>query len=622
MRGGNTPRHVIVAEAQVESDFRQFNFRFHKEKEMLDFRKSLLLLAILLVVGSVASAQVVTPAFQCTANAGVTPLVRAEGLAELVGDVVLNCSGGAVTPVDTPVPQVNVRIFLNVNVTSALLDGAWNEAILAIDDPVPNRQRPCPDSACSILGVGGAGVDYANSPSGVYNVFQGTWISPNQVEWLGVPIDPPGTMGTRIIRITNVRANANQLGVSGTLIPSSISMFISATGTTSIPINNPTQVVAFVQDGMTFSVVGTKSFLQCESAAQNGPCSADLYLRYQENFATAFKVRGGTQNVFGSVFNTENGFNSSLNNFTNNHNIDQAGRASQGTRLLARFNGVPSGVTLRAYSKSIDTSNNGANCPGTFENLSSNTAWRVIDADSVGAGGAFTTTAGWNNVGVSGASGSATWEITSADPFTPDVVYFAIDVVYTANTTSGVPALGSATVNGSYAPLSTVVLASATAPVPRFFDDSTALDLFTINSCATNLLWPYVTNQAGFDTGMVISNTSQDPFGTATQEGACTIYYYGYTTGGGAAPAAVTTPVVPAGQHAIWTLSSGGTVLTGGGTIAAAPGFQGYVIAHCNFQFGHGYAFISDVGATNLAQGYLALVMDGTASTVPAWQQQ
>lgn len=589
---------------------------------MVDFRKSLLLLAILLVVGSVASAQVVTPAFQCVANAGVTPLIRAEGLAELVGDVVLNCTGGTPAAVNQQVQKVNVRIFLNVNVTSWLLDGNWNESILSIDDPLPGTtQQPCGSNNCSIAGVGGpTGVNYA-AGAPAFNIFQGTYIAPNQVEWLGVPIDPPGTQGTRIIRITNVRANANQLGVSGTLIPSSVSMFISATGTTSIPINNPTQVVAFVQDGMTFSVVQGSKFLQCESAAEDTPCNADVYLRYRENFATAFKVKGGVQDVFGQIHNTENGFyNPALSNL---HGINRAGLSSQGTRLLARFNAVPSGVTLRAYTRSIDNLPDSANgtastrCGSDF--ATNNIAWRVNDADSVGAGGTTPGggTAEWATISLGSGAGSSTYEVTQDSPFTNDSIYVAIDVVYTANTTSGIPALGTATVNGSYAPLSTVVLASSTAPRPRFFDDSSAINIFTINSCATNLLYPYVTNQSGFDTGMVISNTSMDPFGTATQEGACIINYYGHTTGGGAAPAPVTTPVVPAGQHAVWTLSSGGTVQTAGGTIAAAPGFQGYVIAQCNFQFGHGYAFISDIGSAKLAQGYLALIMDDTASTVP-----
>jgi len=33
------------------------------------------------------------------------------------------------------------------------------------------------------------------------------------------------------------------------------------------------------------------------------------------------------------------------------------------------------------------------------------------------------------------------------------------------------------------------------------------------------------------------------------------------------------------------------------------------MIAVCNFQYAHGFAFISDVGARNLAMGYLALVV-------------
>ena len=40
-----------------------------------------------------------------------------------------------------------------------------------------------------------------------------------------------------------------------------------------------------------------------------------------------------------------------------------------------------------------------------------------------------------------------------------------------------------------------------------------------------------------------------------------------------------------------------------------APNFQGYMFAVCNFQFAHGFAFISDVGARNLAMGYLAIVI-------------
>jgi hypothetical protein len=85
-------------EAQVEENFHQFNFETHKEKEMVDFRKWFPVLAIVAVMFTLtapsASAQTVGPAFSCTANAGVPPVVRAEGITELTGDVILNCTGG------------------------------------------------------------------------------------------------------------------------------------------------------------------------------------------------------------------------------------------------------------------------------------------------------------------------------------------------------------------------------------------------------------------------------------------------------------------------------------------------------------------------------------------------
>jgi len=43
------------------------------------------------------------------------------------------------------------------------------------------------------------------------------------------------------------------------------------------------------------------------------------------------------------------------------------------------------------------------------------------------------------------------------------------------------------------------------------------------------------------------------------------------------------------------------------------PNFQGYMIAICQFQYAHGFAFISDLGARNLAMGYLALVVPDPA---------
>jgi hypothetical protein len=131
----------------------------------------------------------------------------------------------------------------------------------------------------------------------------------------------------------------------------------------------------------------------------------------------------------------------------------------------------------------------------------------------------------------------------------------------------------------------------------------------------TNLLFPFVTNQAGFDTGIAVSNTSRDPFGNVLrpQSGACTINYYGGTPSGGAAPPPQKSNTgVEAGSTMTFVLSSGGSH-----GISPTPGFQGYLIVQCDFRYAHGFAFITDgpIGSARVAEGYLGLVMDAGTAT-------
>ena len=72
------------------------------------------------------------------------------------------------------------------------------------------------------------------------------------------------------------------------------------------------------------------------------------------------------------------------------------------------------------------------------------------------------------------------------------------------------------------------------------------------------------------------------------------------------------TPAVEAGAQLLFVLSSGGNL-----GIAGTPGFQGYIIAQCRFQYAHGFAFITDgpIGQARVAEGYLALVMDAGIGT-------
>jgi len=630
-----------------------------KEKEMVDFRKwfpALAVVALAFGAASTANAQQVA-AFSCVGNAGVPPIVRAEGLTELVGDLVLNCTGGTPTAAGSPVPQANVQIFLNTNVTSRLVADPWSEALLMIDEPTAAAQRYCSvNGGCAITGVGAAagsdgfvdGVDYdeTSGTGTVPNVYQGRNAGANSIVWLGVPIDPPGTNATRVIRITNIRANANQLGVSSTLIPTQIVMFISVTGTTSVPINNPQQTVAFIQPGLSFSTrQAVSSYLQCvsfNSAAATDSSKALIngmgtIVRFAEGFASSFKRRNAAayvdgdtsptpvnQNVPGAIYNTESGFlnqTPAIVTGSSANGLAAAGLADHGTRLMARFANVPAGVVLYASLYPVATcsdcgpSSRPAITAARAATTSTLTMARLVTTDANG-GGSFSRVTGTNSssfdsgaatapIALNNGAGMATWEVLQADPLTSQTYEFGIGVSYVANTSNNLPGLGSATVAGSFAPLSTVTTQSASAPLPRFADTSSARTIFTISACTTNILFVFLTNQAGFDSGIAISNTSVDPFGTAPQSGPCKLNYYGETTGGGAAPAAQTSAVVPAGKQLTAVLSTGGNY-----GIAATPGFQGYMIAQCQFQYAHGFAFISDVGANRVSEAYLGLILD------------
>jgi len=639
---------------------------------MVDFRKCFPALAIAAVVlGSAvtASAQI-TPALACFSNAGGTPTLRAEGITELVGDIVLNCTGGIPTPAGTTVPQVNISITLNTNITSRLVSDPWSEALILIDDPGPGQQVPCGSGNCPVLGVGGnSGVFFKNggnltgSPGSVPNVFQGRNNGTNSLLWTGIPIDPPGSNATRTIRITNVRANASQLGVSSTLIPTQVQMFISVTPSQSLPLNNPQQTVGLVSPGLAFSLrTATSSdttsgitFLQCVSNNSDiagdssktfpsgstpivsGQQNVSVVARFREGFPSSFKRRnvapltsvggpgtfsadssptannqdtpGGTcPSCPAGLYFTETGYyggaTGPLTSTTNG--LNKAGLADHGTRLMLRFAGLPAGAQI--FVGTYDST-------AGVENSAAVSKVRLVSTDANGAGGftPVTATSGGNfaPVTITAGAGVAVYEIINSDPLATENIDIPIALAFASNTATNNPGLGTGTVTGSFAPLSTVITQSASAPLPRFADVPTSRTAFIVNACSTNLLFPFVTNQAGFDTGIAIANTSLDPFGTKTQQGACIINYYGNTTGGGAAPAAATSPSVAAGTELVFLLSSGG------GGVAATPGFQGYIIAQCAFQYGHGFAFISDLGSQKLAEGYLALVLDSAATTLP-----
>jgi len=374
------------------------------------------------------------------------------------------------------------------------------------------------------------------------------------------------------------------------------------------------------------------------------------------------------QNVPGANYNTESGFENfagsggdpvpnpptgyasgitpttpTLDNgygFTSSNGLASAGIADHGTRLALNFTNIPNGtnlwlppiVYLYRQDKTLNSTGGPNGDPTAFVSGFS-TGVMVLTTTDANGGGKFlqpTSLNSSNPTALVQLSGNlAVYEILYTDPFSYEQADVPVVVAYNANLTQNLPQTGLNTqVAGGFAPFYTGAVASAastygTSPdVPRFIPASAPATLFTISTCSCNLLFPFVANVGGFDTGIAVANASLDPGATfgfkgKPQVGTVQFWYYGSIAATGApAPGPQTSNPVPAGQILTYVLS------TGGGSIGASPsgldnrgaGFEGYIIAQAGFQYCHAYAFISAQGAgptTNgTSEGYLGIVLD------------
>lgn len=577
---------------------------------MADFRKWFYALAVVALLAGLtvpASAQTPLTPFTCTAQSGtVVPLVRAEGLTELVGDVVLYCTGGQPTVIGHQVPQVNLTVFLNTNITSRITASVgtvggtiqYNEALLLVDEPnAPGTTRPIlncgapstteTDSTnnpgvCSITSTGVPAETY-NGTAYHPNVFQGrlgVQQNPGQfnaITFAGVPIDPPGTTTTRVFRITNVRANANAIGVSSTFTQSQIQMNIAINGPTTMSINNPQVIVAYVNRGLSTSVSNKRlDYVQCQptnypwtttTTASTGTATTPAgyptglggtpLVRFTEGFNTAWKTKnvafylaGGNadysiatgyvyhpgatnyptpdavQNVPGATYNTESGFLFRSTNSIPSPN-PPLGFGTQATAGGTPFQHATTGIAKAGEA------DHGTRLSLSVSNIPAGTTlWapRVINLRYQGTGNtsgvmvATTTSANGEGPYTTGSgsyvqvTGLLVYEVLFADVNALEFADVPLVISYTPNLSANLPAPGVIMqAVGGFAPFYGTTAAgqpSATLPIPRFVPGTGPLDILMINKCACNLLFPYVVSAAGFDTGLAIANTSSDPGAT------------------------------------------------------------------------------------------------------------
>jgi hypothetical protein len=391
---------------------------------------------------------------------------------------------------------------------------------------------------------------------------------------------------TFTIRVTNIRVNANSLAAGS---------FVTGTVLSTFGLQNQQNLVlGAVQSSLSTTVSSVTNFAQCNSTPTAGSVVSTLTVKELVN--TAFK--SPNVNLTGTNSNTipgqwyQNGVNTESQTVLTNVALvsstsqqspgsfaDQInavpGQADSATRIRVNFSNIPAGVTL-SVPVSVGSGNS------------------VIQATSSGDVGAFTIAGGAVTLT---SAGSVTYQVVAQQAGAIDSFSIPVTITYTY-TPPSTPNVGTILASATYAPTTAeVTVLNPTFGIPRFADTSVLTPFITLSACQTDLLFTFMTNQAGFDTGFEIANTSTDPFGTPAQNGTCTLNWYGT---GPAAGTATTTPSIASGNYYANLVST------------AAAGFQGYMIAVCNFQFGHGFAFITDgygQPGRGLSQGYLASII-------------
>jgi len=521
---------------------------------MVNFTKIFGLASAAFLFAGLAAAQ------DCVTAPSVTPSTvfvdRGEGTTELLPQFTISCTGNGVAspPVGAPntTPgQVTLQLFFSLPITSKNVGGTFTEAEVQSNGVAPGNV---------VLGV----------------------VTGSTITFSGISVPANGFT----LVVSNIRVNASGAGVvaGGSPVPVTGSFLIGGPPTVVTPAYLALPNLALLLNGLAPSAVGTSNATTLNNKFTNPPvCQSNSggalaeYIQVNEGYPAAFKNAAGEASSVAVVGTT-----------TSNAVVD-------GTRVQITFANVPQNVNIYV----------------PVAGVASLTGGDVLTYTPAGPGtpffpgtGTFPTTTQTTGlllpalsliqVPISSGTGTAVFEETTVDNTTSGK--FNIPIYY-VNSAFAVPA---GTTSGITAEVSLSPIGSSV--IPNFsLNSQTTFTTGTFTLCNTTLLFPFVTNQSGFDTGLAIANTTTDPLGNSgatPQSGACTLSFYGGST----ATPSYTTPSVATGT--VWTNTLSGV----------AGGFQGYMISVCNFENAHAFVFITDgVGATGggLSQGYLAGVIPG-----------
>ena len=546
--------------------------------------------ALLLLGAGSADAQT------CFAQVQDANTVRAEGLTEVVGKVRVLCRRPAATDTNPFVGAIptkfTVALELNTRITNTIVSSnrVVQPATMSAGGPPVVTANPYTDGGITLvgqdLGTGGV-IDAAGGPIDA-TAFGGgklssdgttiTWTLYTEDDDETAAVDEserdinldPGTAAEEgfLLTISGIRANAAMRG-NGEDIEANVLIG-------GVAVNTSPMKLADVSTGITLDI-GAKTGLQCNKSTETSRVTI------KEGYATAWMAkpfaRGADDNA------TPSG--------------DAGETEAYSDTFVLNISNVPEGVTVEVPTKvdlEADKKDGGVNemlgsvavdlVTGRTSGVSNA---GVVSLSNTGAGQVRYKIRTIDEVDASdGPDGVADTdddvEAVAASSTVQDDLLEWVHVPITFKWNAGAPDLAAVDVNVGFHPMSDHggdTFMRGGAAVPRFSEDGAdAAAVLTIKDCMTTLFYPFVTSSSGYDTGIVVSNTSK-------VAGDCS------ATFSGAEDSMDLGEVMP-GMQSIFLVSS------------HMEDFSGYLEVVCDLQSASGFAHVVDSSGLAGSQGYIA----------------
>ena len=512
--------------------------------------------ALLLLGAGSAEAQV------CFTRTDNLTEVRAEGLTEVVGQVQLVCREATAADADDPFAaadpphKLSIALELSSNITNEINDDREVTMASTVTDPTAD--------------------DY---------------VAPYRDPGIMVVVRQLGTDDVFDSTATAVTAGlgTGELSADGTTITWSIYTTPDDPDTTEVETRNTD---AWTQGTDGFSAVFSMVRVNAYMVGDGEDVMANVMVGGRQVNASPMKVADVTTGLMTSV-TAKAGDQCADGNITDAMITVTEGFPSafkNGDSFMVSFSGVPEGVSITVPAViPVDAADDDADEMFRLELETTNPRTSGVDDD--------------NMVMLSAAgSGSVVYNImmTPNDGGTPDDdsddtldnnlmddgAMEWQEIVPTFEWDKNAVDLGMVMISASFHPVSNEggdTFKLGGAMLPRFMDASEAMTIATVRDCLSELFYPFVTSASGYDTGIVVSNTSDEM-------GSCSATYSGM----GAPEDSMDLGEVMPGMQMIFLVSS------------HVQDFAGYLMVNCDTTTASGFAHVVDTSGFTGSQGYIA----------------